>query len=110
MATMKQQTLADRNLVVHDTDGGDAVRISLQYLPTLTARSRGARVKALRSHFEKVAKTHAATGVELHPDSLSESGQVIEALVPADRYEQAIHELEGDDIRVDLVQAFQATL
>jgi hypothetical protein len=57
-----------------------------------------------------VARTHARTGVELHPESLSESGQVIEALVPAERYEQAMHELEGDDIRVDLVQAFRATL
>lgn len=110
MATMKQQSPTDRNPVVRDSDGGEVVRIYLQYLPTLSVKSRGARAKALRSHFEKVAQTHAATGVQLHPDSLSESGQVIEALVPADRYQQAMHELEGDDIRVDLVQALPATL
>jgi hypothetical protein len=110
MDTVKQQSAADRDLVVRDSGGRDAVRIYLQYLPTLSARSRGARTKALRNRFEKVARKHAGTGVELYPESLSESGQVIEALVPAERYEEAIHELEGDDIRVDLVQEFQATL
>ncbi len=104
------KTFADRGLVVPDSFGKDAVRVYLQYLPDVPGDSRDARGKALRNRFEQVARKRAHTGVELHPDSLSVSGQVIEALVPVERYEQATRELEDDDVRVDLVESFDATL
>lgn len=110
MNALEQQTLQDRGMVVKDSAGREAVRVYLQYKPTVRGRSLSARSKALRNRFDKVARMHAGTGVELHPESLSVSGQVIEALVPLEHYEQAMHELEHDDVRVDLVQAFQATL
>jgi hypothetical protein len=38
------------------------------------------------------------------------SGQVIEALVPIEHFDEAKQRLEDDDVRVDLIESFDATL
>lgn len=104
------KSLADRGLVVADSSGKEAVRVYLQYLPDVAGDSRAARRAALRKRFDDVVKKRAHTGVELDHKSLSVSGQMIEALVPVERYEQAASELEADAVRVDLAESFDATL
>jgi predicted nucleotidyltransferase len=110
MDTAQFKSLSDRGLVVTDSSGKDAVRVYLQYLPELPGASRDDRGKELKKQFEQVASKRAHTGVQLDPDSLSVSGQVIEALLPVERYEQATRELEDDNVCVDIVESFDATL
>lgn len=110
MDPAEYKALADRGLVVSDSSGNKAVRVYLQYLPDIRGRSRDARRKALRTRFDQIAEKRSQTGVELDPGSLSVSGQVIEALVPIQHFDEARHELEDDDLRVDLVESFDAAL
>lgn len=108
--TARHNSLANRGLVVSDSSGNEAVRVYLQYLPDLPGRSRDARREALRNEFQRIAEKGSRTGVELDPGSLSVSGQVIEALVPIQHFDEAKHVLENDGVRVDLVEPFDATL
>lgn len=86
-------------------DGAPMVRVYLQYLPSLETISAPSRRQALRARFAKAADGHS---VELDPTSLSESGQVIEALVPVERFDQVSHDLGAHaDLQVDLVQRYQ---
>lgn len=110
MDAMQMSSLAKSGLVVPDSSGKDAVRVYLQYLPSVSGKSAAARGKALRDRFERVARRHEAMGVQLDPESMSVSGQMIEALLPLEHYEQARHELEDEKVRVDIVESFDATL
>ena|SRR5689334_25207730 len=109
MDSAQRERLAARGLVVRDDAGQDAVRISLEYLPAVDGPSRAHRGEALRSTFERVAATPKAAGLKLDPESLSINGQLIEGVVPLDRYEAVARDLRDDDMRVQLVQSFRAT-
>jgi hypothetical protein len=110
MDALQQESLADRGLIVSDSSGRDAVRVYLQHLSETPSESPEDRGKNLREFFEHVAHKRAHTGVELLPETFSVTGQMIEALLPLEFYEQATRELEDDDVRVDLVESFDATL
>lgn len=104
-----KKSLADRGLLTQNSAGSDAVRVYLQYVPDVPGESREARGEVLRTKFEQ-AREHTQGDIELHPDSMSVSGQMIEALLPVEQYEQAARELEAHDMRVDIAEAFDATL
>lgn len=110
MDAMQMSSLVKHGLVVPDASGKDAVRVYLQYLPNVSGRSAAARGRALRDRFERVARKHADVGVQLDPKSMSVSGQMIEALLPLEHYEQARHQLEDEKVRVDIVESYDATL
>jgi hypothetical protein len=109
MDNARQKRLKARGLVIPDSAGQDAVRVYLQYRSNVAGGSRAARRETLRKHFERVASEHSGSRLELDPASLSVSGQMIEALVPLEDYEQVVRDLAGDDLHIDLVQSFKAT-
>src|SRR5207249_2170217 len=71
MDAAKQKRLKARGLVIPDSAGQDAVRVYLQYRPSVRGNSRAARREALREHFERVASRRSAVRLELDPESLS---------------------------------------
>ena len=81
--------------------GTKGVYVSLQYKPSLTELSRSARRDALRAEFEKVARAIEPQGAEVDLDSISVSGQTVEALLPIDHYEELESRLNRQNIRVD---------
>ena len=110
MNAIRHKTLADRGVVVSDSSGNQAVRVYLAYLRDLPDRSLDARRQELRERFQRIADKSSDTGLELDPQTLSVSGQVIQGVLPIEHFDQAKHELEGDDVRFGLVEYFDATL
>jgi hypothetical protein len=109
MDAAKRNKLSARGLVAPGSSGEDSVRVYLQYLPDLPEISGAERGKALRERFEEATRKRADGWVELDHESLSESGQMIEANIPASRYEEVAKKLADEDLRMDIVQAFKAT-
>jgi len=83
--------------------GAQGVRVSLQYTPGLAEHSRSARRDTLRTEFERVAQSIASQGAEVDLDSISVSGQTVDACLPIDQYEELISKLHEQQIRVDLL-------
>ena len=83
--------------------GQTAVRVSLHLGQRLAEPSRLARRHLLEQAFETIAKKVAAIGGQVALDTLAVSAQTVEALVPADRYDDAVAALESLGVRVDPV-------
>lgn len=83
--------------------GVPGVRVSLQYEPRLSLQSRDARRDLLRHEFERIAHALGAQGAKLDLDSVSVSGQTVEAIFPLDNYDRISQELSNQQIRVDLL-------
>ena len=83
--------------------GEEGVRVSLQYELKLTEPSRSARLNILRAKFECIAKQIKLQGAEVDLNSISVSGQTVEAILPIDRWEQIFKKLSEEKIRVDLL-------
>lgn len=83
--------------------GAKGVRVSLQYKPGLVEHSRSARRDALHTEFERVARSIEPQGAEVDLDSISVSGQTVEACLPIDQYEELTNKLNQQQIRVDLL-------
>jgi hypothetical protein len=85
--------------------GAPAVRVYLQYLPDLAESSPQARREALARRFREAA---AGQPIQLDDASLSETGQVIEALVPAERFDETVKQLAAPkDLQIDVVRSYQ---
>jgi hypothetical protein len=89
---------------------GDRLRISLQYLPPLSGQTYQDMEQELRGEFGKLAPGLAAVGVEVEPDSLSVTGQTIEALVAPEKYEALTNALDPSLLRADLLVSRDATM
>lgn len=91
-------------------NGRDGVRVSLMWKTTLPAASRSTRRSMLRQKFENVANDIRAYGAEVDLDSVSISGQTVEAILPIDKYDEISDKLKKEDIRVDLLTSEQILL
>ena len=81
-------------------NGQDGVRVSLMWDSTLSEPSRPARRDLLRQKFECVANEILPDGAEVDLNSISVSGQTVEALLPIDNYDQITDKLKQQSIRV----------
>ena len=110
MDPTEYQRLSERGQIVPDGSGAESVRVYLQMVPDVPGDTRDERRSALHAYFDELARRRAHTGLELKPDTLSVSGQMIEALLPLATYDTALDELQGEDVKVDLAEALDATL
>lgn len=83
--------------------GANGVRVSLQYEPRLLTPSFPDRKLELKREFERIAQSLNQRGAELDLDSISVSGQTVEALLPIDQLAEIEEDLSDRNIRVDLV-------
>jgi hypothetical protein len=80
------------------------MRVALQYEPTLDEPSRERRGAMLRQRFEEAVEESGAD-IALYPETLSVSGQMIEASVPSERLHAIAAQLGGHDVRLDVVRS-----
>lgn len=83
--------------------GKKAVRVTMQYQPALDVKSRDLRRRALYEEFERVRDNIESKGAEVDLESLSVSGQTVEALLPLDRCDEIEENLRHCNVRVDLL-------
>lgn len=95
------QKLADRGYAEPTAAGAQAVRVSLQYRQPLEERSRAARRQQLQTAFERIAELLRTEGADVDLESISTSGQTVEALLPLDSFDELSERLSEEDIRVD---------
>ena len=84
-------------------NGQDGVRVSLMCSLTLSQTSRSARRDLLRQKFESAANDILPDGAEVDLNSISVSGQTVEAVLPIDNYDDITDKLKQQSIRVDLL-------
>ncbi len=87
----------------------DDVRVYLEYLHDLDETRPEARRATLQSTFERLIDTTPDADVRLDPETLSESGQAIEAVVPADRVAELKRHYWDHHVRVQPVRTYDAT-
>lgn len=87
--------------IEHLDAGADGVRVSLQCRLKLTDQSRTQRRDILKSEFERIAHDLSSEGAKVDLDSMSVSGQTVEALLPLDKYDHLTDKLSKQDVRVD---------
>ena len=75
--------------------------MTLQCNTRIEQVTRSARRSALRAEFEHIKQSLEPQGAEVDLDSLSVTGQTVEALLPIDRYEELTNQLNQEGIRVD---------
>ncbi len=95
--------LYKRGAVDRLSNGKDGIRVSLQYKSKLSTPSRSYRRTLLQETFENIAKVILSEGAEIDLNSLSVSGQTVEAVLPVDKYDNITDKLKAQDIRVDLL-------
>lgn len=86
-------------------DGSEAVPVTLQYQGAMPALSRSERKQWLRERF---ARLYGELRLDL--ESVSPSGQTVEALCPVARLREIREKIEANEDRVDIVQTRQAQL
>ena len=82
--------------------GRDAVRVTLQCMSPTLRGSRGQRRSQLTTVFRAVEEQFGGRGVSVDLETVSPSGQIVEALVPVDEYENLVDELSASGLRVDV--------
>jgi hypothetical protein len=101
MDEREAQKLSERGLVGKTPAGRPAVRVSLQYQHRFEEPSRDARRRLLSDAFEPIARWLESNDAHVDLDSLSVSGQTVEALLPIDDYDELTSKLQHHDVRVD---------
>jgi hypothetical protein len=84
-------------------NGQDGVRVSLMWNSALPQTSRSARRDLLQQKFECAANDILPDGAEVDLNSISVSGQTVEAVLPIDNYDDITDKLKQQSIRVDLL-------
>ena len=97
--TMKK--LRNLGAISRLSTGEEGVRVSLQYKPRLDEPSRSVRRDILHREFQKIASEGAPEGTRVDLESLSVSGQTVEAVLPAQHYDRLVNDLEQREVRVD---------
>lgn len=95
--------------IEHTDAGADGVRVSLQYRSRLTDSSRARRRDILKNEFERIAHDLVSEGVKVDLESMSISGQTVEAVLPVDKYDHLTDELNKQNVRVDPLTTEQVT-
>jgi hypothetical protein len=95
------QRLRDLGAIARLETGQEGVRVSLHYKPRLEEPSRSARRDILQREFQKIASEVVPEGTEVHLESLSISGQTVEAVLPLGDYDRVVDDLEQREVRVD---------
>lgn len=95
------QRLRDLGAISRLETGQEGVHVSLQYKPRLEDPSRSARRDILQREFQKIATEVVPEGAEVRLESLSISGQTVEAVLPLGDYDRVVDDLEQREVRVD---------
>ena len=82
----------------------NSIRVSLQLQNALKG-SRKDRRQALHASFDELAQEYE--DLEILPETLSVSGQVIEATLPASQFKDLCEDIERKELRVDRLEARQ---
>jgi hypothetical protein len=91
--------LRRQQLVRRLPDGREAVAVTLQYRGELPPVSRPERKRWLREQFSQLVG--AVDGVSIQPETLSVSGQTVNAVVPVEHVERLRSTLP-DTLRLDV--------
>ena len=83
--------------------GKKGVHVSLQYQEQLKITSRAERRKYLQVQFSQLAEVLIQQGAQVDFETMSVSGQTIEAALPLEHYEEIVEKLTKQDFRVDPV-------
>jgi hypothetical protein len=87
-------------------DGTEAVPVTLQHQGPMPAIPRAARQQWLRDHFDQIY----GADVLLDLESISPSGQTIEALCPVASLGKIPTKMEANQDRLDIIRTRQAQL
>ncbi len=95
-----------RNNALHTLpDGSEAVPVTLQYQGPMPALPRNERKRWLGERFSRLYGE-----LRLDLDSVSPSGQTVQALCPVQRLPEIREQTKANEDRVDIVQTYQAQL
>lgn len=98
------ERLRSRGLIEPGRSGEDCLRVSLHGPGGGTPVSREALKAEMMSWTEGLRPLVEEVGGQLVPDSLSVLAQMVEALIPLDRIEDAQTRLTEAGVRVDMVE------
>ena len=84
-------------------DGREGVDVTLQFMGSVPAESRPERKVWLKNCFSEV-KERLDARLDLKPESLSVSGQSIDATVPVDEFDDIREKLSQEGVRVAVLQ------
>ncbi len=101
--------LEEQELLVDLPAGGVGVRVSLQFQSAVVGPSREQRRHELENCFHGLAEQFPDDICSMEMDSLSVSGQTVEAVIPYDRFEQVEKKLLRNHVRVDILAERQVT-
>ena len=91
-------------LTERSADGVETVRISIQCRQTAAGHTRDSWCGVLQAWEREVDRTLAPHGGRVVRDSLSVSGQTVEAVVPVAELPAVFEEMGQRDARVDLMR------
>jgi hypothetical protein len=88
------------------SDGREGVAVTVQYVGDPPRATRGERRNWLQDLFAQLSD-RLGSGLEITPDSLSLSGQTVEAVVPVAELDALSDRLSGEQFRLDVSQSRQ---
>lgn len=86
-------------------DGSEAVPVTLQYQGSIPALPRNERKRWLRERF---ARLYGELNLDL--ETVSPSGQSVEALCPVARFREIREQIKANKDRIDIIRTRQAEL
>lgn len=89
-------------------DGSEAVSLAVQFPGDLPRLDRAARREWLHSHFSQLGEALPVNALEMHPETLSISGQSIEARCAVRELPKVKQLLESSGHRVSITRKLQA--
>ncbi|MEM6455628.1 MAG: hypothetical protein AAF772_11080 [Acidobacteriota bacterium] len=104
----RTREIADAPALRSDDDARCPQHVSLQLGIDLAPGSRAARGTQLRQALAPVAALVAQRGGRVLEETLSVSGQLVEAVLAADGYDETVRLLCERGVRVDLLRSVQA--
>lgn len=106
MDTKIVEKLRRNQLLKKLPDGREAVDVTLQVLGSLAPAPRDKRRQWLRERFSNV-KQRLGLKLDMKPDSLSVSGQTVQATVALTEFDDVREELSREGVRVDIMTPMQ---
>lgn len=107
MDLSKIAALRKRGFLEAGPNGEECVRLSVQQRGVDEALNYPALKRQLETWVEKLREDISAFGGDVVPDTLSTSGQTVEALIPVTRIHSASAALESQGVRLDFVEPRQ---
>ena len=100
--------LRDAGLTTTAPDGQEHVKVTLQVQQPLADPTREQRRSHLSAIFSQIA-TERADHLTVDPESLSVSGQLVDATVACDAFDHVVPDLAKEGVRVDIARPEQFT-